>query len=108
MTTDQNKKVIERLFSEGMNGRKFNVVDEVIASSFVNHGMPGSKTGPSGFRGILQQFLDAFPDMNIKLENIIAEGDMVATRGYWTGTNQGSFMGMPSTGKKVRVEFVDY
>ena len=104
----ENKKIIERLFTEVMNGRKFNLTEEIIAPSYVNHGIPNAKTGPSGFKEIMQQFLDAFPDMRINMEAIVSEGDTVATRGYWTGTNSGSFMGMPSTGKKVRVEYADF
>jgi predicted ester cyclase len=46
--------------------------------------------------------------MQITVESIVADGDEVATRGYWTGTNKGSFMGMPSTGKKVKVPYVDW
>ena len=108
MTTDQNKKLIEKLFNEVMNGRNLDLVEQIIAPTFVNHGIPNAKTGPSGFKEIIQQFLDGYPDMRINLEHIVAEGDHVATRGYWTGANKGSFMGMPPTGKKVRVDFIDF
>lgn len=108
MATDQNKKVIEKLFTEVMNGKKLNLIDEIIAPSYANHGIPNAKKGPAGFKEIIQQFFDAFPDMKVTRESTVAEGDIVATRGYWTGTNKGSFMGMPSTGKKVRVNYADF
>ena len=43
----------------------------------------------------------AFPDIHFTVEQMIAEGDKVAVRESWTGTHQGDFQGIPSTGKKV-------
>ena len=106
--SDQNKKLIQQLFGEAMNGRNLAILNNIIAPDFVNHGIPDSKPGPEGFKAIVQGFLDAFPDMGINVEQIVTEGDTVATRGYWTGTNKGSFMGLPATGKKVRVEYADF
>ena len=45
--------------------------------------------------------------MQVLPANFICEGDMVVTQGEITGTNKGSFMGAPSTGKKFRVDYID-
>lgn len=108
MSTEQNKKIVQRLFNEGMNERKFQVFDEFISDKFVNHGIPNATTGPKGFKAIVQQFLDSFPDMQITIQEIIAEGETVATRGHLSGTHKGEFMGINATGKKVRVDYVDF
>jgi steroid delta-isomerase-like uncharacterized protein len=107
MSAEQNKTVIKKLFDEIMNGRKFDAIKDVISPTFTHHGIPDAKGGPDGFREVMEQFTSAFPDMKINPEHIIADGDMVATRGHWTGTNNGSFMGMPATNKKVNVQFID-
>ena len=52
-------------------------------------------------------FLTAFPDFHVTLEDVIAEGDKVASRGVWRGTHQGNFMGIPATGKSVAVSYSD-
>jgi len=104
----QNKKLIEQLFNEAMNGNNLALLDEVIAPGFINKGIPDSKPGPDGFRESIQQFKTGYPDMRVNVEQIIAEGDFVATRGYWTGTNRGEFMGVPATNKKVRVDYIDF
>ena len=52
-------------------------------------------------------FLEAFPDMRITLDDVIGEGEKVATRGHWVGTHKGAFMGVPATGKAVNVKFMD-
>ena len=45
----------------------------------------------------------AFPDYSIETLNVIAEGNMVMTIARRTGTNTGVFLGLPPTGKVVRM-----
>ena len=108
MSTETNKKIILRIFNEGFSQGKFEVFDELISDKFVNHGIPNAPTGINGFRTIVRQFLNAFPDLKINVEQIIAEGDTVACRGFATGTHDGEFMGVQATGRKVRFQFVDF
>ena len=108
MSAEQNKQAVIRLFREGMNKRDFSVAEEIIGDSYVNHGFPGMPAGMEGFRQILNNFITAFPDMQIMQEEVVAEGETVAARGKWTGTNTGGFMGMPPTQKKVEVAFMDF
>jgi predicted ester cyclase len=108
MSTEQNKKIIHRLFNEVINERKFQVVDSIIAEKFINHGIPNSTPGPKGFLNAVQQFIDAFPDMKIVTEEIVGDGETVATRGYMTGTHNGLFLGVAATGKKIRMDYIDF
>jgi predicted ester cyclase len=48
-------------------------------------------------------FRSALPDGHIEIEDLLAEGDKVATRFRLRGTNTGSFQGMPPTGKAVDI-----
>ena len=45
----------------------------------------------------------AFPDLHSTVEYLIAEGDMVVSRFTMRGTHQGEFIGIPPTGKQVKV-----
>jgi predicted ester cyclase len=45
--------------------------------------------------------------MHVTLEDEIAEGDKVITRGYFSGTHQGEFQGIPPTGKQIKVSYID-
>jgi steroid delta-isomerase-like uncharacterized protein len=108
MSTEINKKVILRLFNEGITEKKFEVFDELISEKFIKHGIPNAPGGISGFRTSIQQFLQAFPDIQVSIQQIIAEGEIVATRGFFQGTHQGNFMGVPATGRKVRVDYMDF
>ena len=108
MSAEQNKQSIKRLFNEGMNQQNFSVVEEVIDDIYVNHGFPDAKPGVEGLKEVIQKFTSSFPDMQITQEEVIAEGEIVATRGKWNGTHTGDFMGMPPTGKQVEVTYADF
>ncbi|HYV93557.1 MAG TPA: ester cyclase [Chitinophagales bacterium] len=107
MTPDQNKNLVQQMFTEVINGKNLDAAGKYIAPGFVNHGIPNATTGPDGFKEIVKQFTDGFPDMHVYQESLIAEGDTVVTRGYWTGTHKGNFMGIPGTGKQVRADYID-
>ncbi|MCW3109220.1 MAG: hypothetical protein JWQ09_3726 [Segetibacter sp.] len=107
MSTQENKRVVLRLFNEAMNNRNLSVINEVFDARSIHHGFTYPVVGPDGFRELLDQFLNGFPDMNIEVEKAVAEDDFVATRGTWTGTHQGDFMGIGSTGKSVKVGYID-
>ena len=103
-----NKQIVERLFNEGLNGKNFNLFEEFIAPGFAHHGTPDPQPGPAGFRNAIQLFMNGFPDMKVNVQEVVGEGDLVATRGYWTGTQKGEFMGIPATQKQIRVDYIDW
>jgi len=107
MSTEQNKASVRRIFEEGLNQNKPGVFDELIAPSYVNHDLPAPVPGPEGFKMVIGLFLAAFPDMHATIEEALAEGDKVITRGYFTGTHKGDFQGIPPTGKQVNVKYID-
>lgn len=53
-----------------------------------------------GYEQLGHTFLAGFPDMDFQVEDQFVSGDKVVTRGSWSGTNSGSLMGMPVTGKR--------
>lgn len=107
MSTEQNKALVRRLFEEGVNQNKMSAADEIIAPNYVNHDFPAPAPGLEGFKMVVGMFRAAFPDIRITLEDSLAEGDKVMTRGHFTGTHQGAFMGVPPTGKKMMLKFID-
>jgi steroid delta-isomerase-like uncharacterized protein len=95
-TRDENKRKIETLFDNCFNQGDLGLLDQLVAPEYV--GPQGSK-GPGGFRGIVVGLRTGFPDIHYTLEDMIAEGDRVAVRWHWTGTNKGPFRAFPPTGK---------
>lgn len=97
---------VRRMFEEGVNQKNLAVFDEVLAPNYVNHNFPTPAPGPEGFKQVIGMFLQAFPDIHENTEDVIAEGDRVAVRGYFTGTHNGEFMNIPATGKQIKVAYI--
>ena len=106
--SDQNKAIVRKLY-EAMSTGNVGLVDDLIASNFVDHeGLPGIDTnGPAGFKRLVSAFRAAFPDLKISAEDMIADGDKVAVRAVMRGTHKGEFMGVPATGKKFEIAGID-
>lgn len=72
--------------------------------SLVIHGFPPNlPTNKEGLKQFIYLLWKAFPDIKIIFEDIIIEGNKVVTRYYLTGTHNGAFMDLQSTGKKFKV-----
>jgi steroid delta-isomerase-like uncharacterized protein len=65
--------------------------------------LPGQGPGLEGLKDILRAMRTGFPDIVFAIQEQISEGDKVASRFEWTGTHRGPFLGIPATGKPVRV-----
>jgi steroid delta-isomerase-like uncharacterized protein len=63
--------------------------------------MPIEANGPEDIKRVFTTLHEAFPDLHISIEDLIAEGDRVVSRERITGTHRGNYMGMPATGKRV-------
>src|SRR6266513_654438 len=96
---EQNKALARRAFEEILSQGKFELAEQLYARDFVNHGIHRD-AGLEEDQAALKGWHQAFPDIAIVPEKLIAEGDLVAI--YWIarGTNTGTGNGLPATGKK--------
>jgi steroid delta-isomerase-like uncharacterized protein len=65
--------------------------------------LPGQGPGLEGLKDIIRAMRAGFPDIVFSIQEQIAEDDKVASRFEWTGTHSGEFLGIPATGRAVRV-----
>jgi len=100
-TTEANKKIAKRYVEEIANQGKLDVADEIISASYVYHGRGPEGTGPQVVKDFYEMFHAAFSNLNLSIEDMIAEGDRVVIRLTGRGVNDGPFMGMDATNKKV-------
>ena len=108
MTAETNKATIRRIVEEIENRDNLALIDELLAPNFVNHTpAPGLPPDGEGIKQLLSMFRAAFPDGVMTIEDMIAEGDKVATRKTYRGTHQGQFLGLPPTGRHVSVGLID-
>jgi steroid delta-isomerase-like uncharacterized protein len=104
MTSEQNKAIVRRAFEEPWEGN-LDIVDELVASDYVGHdpATPEPLHGPEGVKEFISTYRTAFPDARIRVEEQLAEGDLVATRWSGRGTHEGELMGIEPTGRRVSV-----
>ena len=107
---ERNKVVLNRFWEEVWDQGKLDVVDEIFHQDFVDHGLaPGlTKQGPEGAKEAVMQFRDAMPDLYLKVDDMIAEGDKVLTRWTSGGTQTGPLRSprgeIPPSGRVGKVQ----
>lgn len=109
MSLEDNKAVLRRLFDEVSNAKNLEVLDEIIVEDSVDHGsFPGMpNTGPDAYKAVYAASHAGFSDFHMRVHDMVAEGDNVAVRATVSGTNDGEFMGMPPTGRRISIEAVE-
>ena len=102
---ERNKDLVRRDNEEVWNKGNLEIMDELYSADFVRHFLPnGSETkGLEELRDHIRNHRKAFPDWTEEIKQIVAEGDLVAIHFTSTGTNEGSFLGNPPTGKQIHV-----
>lgn len=101
-TTQTNKELVRRVF-ETLNGREQDAFADTHASDVVLHDHDEEFRGVEAAIEHEWTIYDAFPDMEYRLEDILAEGDLVACRWTVAGTHEGEFQGIPPTGEAVEI-----
>ena len=102
-TLEANKALVIRYIDEAVNKGNLAVLDEVMDLNYVNPTIAIGRTpgGRERYKGGVSGTRASFPDIHVRLESVIAEGDLVAYHGVWTGTHLGTFRGIPPTGRRV-------
>ena len=84
---EKNKAIVKRLYTELVNQRKYSLIDSFYAPGIFDHGaFEGQQQGREGFKKAVSEFLGIFSTVEVTLHDIIAEGNMVATRETWKAT----------------------
>jgi steroid delta-isomerase-like uncharacterized protein len=103
-----NIEIITR-FESGFRAADQATIDELADPRLVDHNpAPGHEPTLAGFKQKVAGFKALFPDLAEDLQDIIASGDIVATRWVVTGSLQQEFMGIPACGQTIRVEGMNF
>ena len=101
MSVEENKAMVRRIIEEAINKGNLAVIDDIMAPNYVYH-FPGMEIrGPEGFRQFATMMRNAFPDLNVSIDDCIGEGNLVAARVTLWGTLKGEFLGQAPTGRKL-------
>ena len=96
---------VRNFYEDGFNKGNLDSVRPFIAPGFVSHNPIIGKLsrGYEGYKQLVSIHLNGFPDIRVKIEDMIVNVDQVVVRWRWQGTHRGHFMGVAPTGLQVTV-----
>ena len=97
----QNKALVRRWFEQVWNNGRAETIDELLSERSVVHGLGADLHGPAGFKEFHAAYRDAFPDLAVHIEHLVAEDDLVVVHWSATATHSGGGLGFAATGKPV-------
>jgi len=77
------------------------VVDQLLAQDSIGWMEGRTISGPADFKDARRTLLHVFPDLTIRVEDVIEQDDKVAVRWTASATHRGDGLGVPPTNRKV-------
>jgi steroid delta-isomerase-like uncharacterized protein len=103
--SEENKALLRRWFDEVWNKKNAGAIDELLAADGIVHGLSEDESnpikGPSDFKPFHDTFRGAFPDIEVVVEDMIAEGDKVVARCSVRGKHTGDNLGIAASNSTV-------
>lgn len=102
MTSEANRNAGLRLIERAFHQHDLAAFDDYYAAHAVSHALPsGSPQGPEGAKLFAASFLQAFPDLRVTVDDMVADDEHLVTRWTARGTHLGDLMGIAPTGRTV-------
>jgi steroid delta-isomerase-like uncharacterized protein len=104
MATEENKALVRRFHEEVHLGTNAEAAAALMAADYEHRDAalpPELLHGRDAYLQLVGMFHTAFPGFSMGIEDLLADGDKVAMRWRFRGTNQGELQGMPASGKQV-------
>ena len=100
MSTETNKATVRRYLEQVIGAGRADLLDEFMVENITLHGT-GLAPGLPALREWVGAMASAFPDRQLTVDDVVAEGDRVVARTTVIGTHQGEMQGIPATGKAI-------
>ncbi|MCB1754824.1 MAG: ester cyclase [Gammaproteobacteria bacterium] len=102
-STSANGNIMRRFVDEVINSKCLEVIDEIVHPDYVYRTPEQELHGRQALKALFTTFHTAFPDLNVRIDELISTDDKVVLLFTLTGTHQTEFMGIPATGKPVNI-----
>lgn len=107
MGAEENKKIVREFYEEIFRKHNLGATDRYMHDDYIQHN-PDADQGLKGFVEFHVEFFAAIPDHYARVNQVVAEGDLVYVYNTITGTHTGEgFLGLPPTGNKIHYDVVD-
>ncbi|MBB6430095.1 ester cyclase [Algisphaera agarilytica] len=98
--------IVRELIERGINQNDLSAVDDLVHPDYRYRTPTESLQGPEQLKTIFTGYREAFPDLEVIIDQQFAEGGKVCTRLTLCGTHLGAFQGEPGTGRRMEVQGV--
>ena len=104
----EDQKAVIRRWLEAWNTKDLDSAIDLLAPEYVRHdaNLP-DVVGPRAQREFIAGVLNAFPDFDLKPDQLIADENLVVVRSVVRGTHRSEFLGVPATGREVTFQAMD-
>lgn len=102
--SEQNKALARRIVNDHWNAKNVALADELFSPTCSLRTPDGDGQGREALVALSNAYTSAFPDFNLRIDDLIAEADKVVVLYTFTGTNTGSLAGLPASGKRADVQ----
>jgi steroid delta-isomerase-like uncharacterized protein len=107
MSAERNEATVRTWVDEAWNRGNVDGQAHIFSPSYAWAELPPVfGAGSAGLLNFVRGFRAAFPDLHFAIEDVIANGDKVVWRCLGTGTQHGEFLGIPATGKSMKVQAI--
>lgn len=109
MPVQSNKEICRTLLDTVYKGgRHDEIIHKFVAPDAVDHELEAYAvpymTTPETLAMFLDLYKTAFPDLRLEIQDMVAEGDRVATRWIMRGTHMGPLMGIDPSRQRIEVK----
>jgi predicted ester cyclase len=102
MSVEENKAITRRLYEEIVSTGDVSHIDDIVAPGCVEtDGKARIESGPEGMAAHVTGVRQVYPDLRIRVERQIAEGEWVASVITARGTHRGDWLGIAPTGREL-------
>ncbi|UZW57529.1 ester cyclase [Sphingobium sp. JS3065] len=103
----RNEALAREYLMEGWGRNQPDILDRILSPTCKRH-LHGAVTGGTLAKATLTGFRGAFPDATVEIELLFGKDDLVVCRSITSGTHNGNYLGIPASGRNVRINAVDF
>ena len=108
MSAEENRVLLRRYVEEVWDNQNLAAVDDFLSPNYKRHRSPTmAPLNRQEQKQLLMRFRQAFPDIQLEVEEVLSEDNRIAFRSTIRATHQGELLGIEPTGKQITVGLVD-
>lgn len=102
--TETTRQTIQRFIDEVINQQNLDAIDDLVHPAYELRSPDRQVRGRAALREFLSAYHEAFPDLRITINDLVCAADRAVLIFTLTASQQGDFMGLAATGRKISID----